>query len=279
MLDRKLIITFFATFIVAFVLLMPARFFISDASLPDGVSMNIHRGTLWQGNADVYVGGGNEESPKATQILLLNWQLCGSGSFPFFAYCLAIKNSGKDHSIKLVGLPGAKLNLRNIMSEIDMSFIIQQLNLQGLSLLNLRGSLDLALNKLLIDTTTNLPLEWDGRMTLNSGGFFNVDFPPISMIMSQREFISRDESSQAFGNNKLPTMIIQGSDDTMTLDGTLQILPDNQAKLSLEILARNELVEKTFAPLASNREGRKIFITYQGALGPAPNAGADQQAN
>ncbi len=260
-----------------FLLRLPINLFVNNSALPAGTSINIHRGTLWSGNADVYVGAANPEAKKPTQILLVNWGLCSSGSFPFFAYCLEIKSGGNDHSVKLVGLPGAKIKLHNIKSELDVSFITQQIKQQQLALLNLRGSLSVDMNRLIIDRPGNIPSSWDGRITLNDGGFFNVDLPQLTMVMSQREFISRDETSQAFGNNKLPTIIIQGADDTMSLDGSVQFLPDNQAKLSLEILARDDLVEQTFAPLATNREGRKLFITYQGAIGPPPSANQGQQ--
>ncbi|MBE8182903.1 MAG: hypothetical protein HAW61_05210 [Candidatus Portiera sp.] len=268
--NKKLIILFFAGLAISVVLLMPVSILINTIGLPEGVNLNVHRGNIWQGSANVYFNrdaNNDKAATSETQVLLMDWQLCAGGSFPFISYCLDIKSSGNQHSVKIVGFPGDELTLENIKSKLDISVIAQQLQVKNLALLKVRGSLNIAMDKLELDLLENTPILWDGRITLDSGGFFNVDFPQIVLLMRQQSFISRGETNQAFGNDKLPTIIIQGNDDTMTIDGTLQILPDKQVKLNLEILARTELVEQTFAPLATNRDGRKLFITYQGPLG------------
>ncbi len=262
--NKKLLIIFLSGLAVFLLLLMPAGIIVNSIELPDSISVKVNRGSIWKGAASVYARASAESSES--RVILVDWRMCLSGSFPFISYCLNIQEGGNTHSVKVVGVPGSEIVLEDLKSTLPITEIIKQMQSGNLALLRLRGSLNIDLDRLVFDTVNQVPVEWSGRITLESGGFFNVDFPQLVFRMSQQSFISRSESSQSFGSNELPTIILQGADDTMTLDGNLQVLPDMQVKLNLEILARTELVEKTFAPLATNREGRKLFISYQGSL-------------
>ncbi len=265
--NKKLLIIFSSGLIVFLLLLMPVGIIVNSIALPDRINVNVNRGSIWKGAANVYMrASGNAEENSESRVLLVDWSMCLSGSFPFISYCLNVQEGGNTHNVKVVGVPGSEIVLEDLKSTLPIDEIISQMQSVNLALLRLRGSLNVDLDRLVFDTVNKVPVEWSGRITLESGGFFNVDFPQLVFRMSQQSFISRSESSQSFGSNELPTIILQGADDTMTIDGNLQVLPDMQVKLNLEILARTELVEKTFAPLATNREGRKLFISYQGSL-------------
>lgn len=264
--NKKLLIIFLSGLVIFLLLLMPASIIVNSIELPDRINVEVNRGNIWKGAASVYARASSSAENSESRVLLVDWRMCLSGSFPFISYCLNIQEGGNTHNVKVVGMPGSEIVLEDLKSTLPITEIIKQMQSGNLALLRLRGSLNIDLDRLVFDTVNQVPVEWSGRITLESGGFFNVDFPQLVFRMSQQSFISRSESSQSFGSNELPTIILQGADDTMTLDGNLQVLPDMQVKLNLEILARTELVEKTFAPLATNREGRKLFISYQGSL-------------
>lgn len=269
--DRKIAITLVAGILISLILLFPVSLIINNIEMPDRVQVKVYKGNILSGNANLFV---KPSDTSYDQLLLLSWDLCASGSFPFVAFCWKMKGGEKEHTGKLIGIPGDNLVLEKISTSIAMETITDLLSIGGSSvayaILRVRGSVDVMLDKLVVDTVNNLPSRWDGRVELNSGGFFNLDLPQIVFLMSNEGFIKSADNtgnSDTFGRSKLPTIRFQGADDTMDIAGSIQLLPDNQVKVSIEILARDPLALQTFAPLSTNREGNRLFISYQGALG------------
>ena len=262
--NKRLIIAAAVGLLAGAVLLMPLR--LINIQLPPSINVKIYKGSILGGNANLFAKF-SENSDE--ELFLLSWDSCLSKSFPFFATCWSLKGADQEHSGDLVGIPGDEIVLNNINSRMPVSVITSLVRgpiAQRLGFLRLRGSLNAEINKLVLDTTKTIPSKWDGRITLNSAGFFNINLPQLVILLSEQPFISSVEGDNSFGAQKLPTIQMQGADDTMDISGTVQFLPDSQMKVSMEILARDPLVAQTFAPLATNRDGNRFFINYQTAL-------------
>ena len=264
----KLVIAFCCSFLVAGTLLLPAKFILSMVNVPDKLDIRINNGNIWKGNANVFW---NNSPNTGADFFITSWHLCLGSSFPFIAYCLELRGDDKDSSGKLVGIPGDQIVLESLMTQVQIAPIIAGLpgniNSELLRFSRLRGNADVNIRRINYDLKNHLPISWDGEIIISSSGFFNIDLPVIKVAMTQENFISRTEQSESLIKNKLPTLRISGSDETMDIVGEVQILPKGQIKVNSQITAKNELVSRTFAPIANNREGNKFFWSYQGAIG------------
>ena len=266
MFSKQNIILFTIALIVSFVVFLPARLLVADIKVSDNLEVQINSGTIWSGKADVFV----TTPPAATQsVFLAEWNLCLNNQFPFVAVCLDLNGGGQNHQLKLTGASASQISLADVSSSIPVSSILGMLGADNdvrLQLLRLRGALSLEVESVAFDLVNRLPLSWTGRVELADGGFFNLDLPPLTFLLSHEEFISSADATGSFGDSKLPTIRVQGQDERMEVVGSVQILPDKQVKLSSELTANDDLVARTFTPIATNRQGNKFFITYQGAL-------------
>ncbi len=264
----KSLIIFCCSFLVAGVLLFPAKFILPMVDVPDKLDIRVNNGNIWKGNANIFW---NNSPNTGTDFFIASWHLCLGRSFPFIAYCWELKEDDKDSSGKLVGIPGNEIILESLMTQVQIAPIIAEmsgnLNSELLKFSRLRGNADVNIRRINYDLQNQLPISWDGEIIISSSGFFNIDLPVIKIAMTQENFISRTEQNESLIKNKLPTLRISGSDETMDIVGEVQILPQGQIKVNSQITAKNELVSRTFAPIANNREGNKFFWSYQGAIG------------
>lgn len=261
------LIVYLSLFVVIAIFLIPARFVLAMVDMPSNLDIKVNHGNMWRGHANILWTPG---PTKKTDLYLLSWKICLGRSLPFIAYCWKLEGASADSSGRLVGIPADIILLERLQTELELAPIIEvfsdELDSKLLTISKLRGKAKINIRELRYNLQNNIPLSWNGEIIISQGGFFNVDFPEIKLAMTQEQFISHVEQKSAAITDTLPTIRLSASGDTMDISGDIQILPQKEIKLDLQIIAKNQLVSQTFTPIATNREGNKFFWTYQGKL-------------
>ena len=262
-----LIVAFLTIYALAMLLLLPNRLVLTRLDLPAGIQVQSLGGSIWRGEAQVFVSLTNQPSSQDVIQFTAAWQPCASLRFPFYALCLQMRSTAGGLQAKLVGWPRSALHLASVRGDVDLA-VLSELVISPTMRVFAKpvGKITLNLDQLRVDLTQNRLLSWRGQLDLSAASLFNLPLPVLRVDLTNEPFISQGQAREGsvLTDVKLPTFRLAGNDDKLTLAGEGQFLEDGQLKTRLEFAVQDTSLHGILRSIATGQQGNKFTWDYQG---------------
>lgn len=261
-----LVIAFVVIYALALLLLLPNRLVLARLDLPDRIHVQSLGGSIWRGEAQIFIVLTNPGGPDALQFTA-RWRLCVAARFPFYAACLRMQSATGTVQAKLIGWPRSVLHLASVQGDADLA-VLSELAISPAihTFVKPVGRITFDLDQLRVDLAQNKVLSWRGRVDLSAASVFNLALPSLKAELTAEPFLSRGRTgdTSVLTDADLPTFRLAGNNDKMTLAGEGQLLEDGQVKAHVEFAAQDTSLHGILRSIATGQEGNKFIWDYQG---------------